>query len=617
MIQTIRSNRALFASLLAVGSALLAVLLVFAIDRASNGSEILGDVTVGGIDLGGLGELEATERVRSFENDLTASRIPVIVAGRLFELDPIDIGFEIDEQAIVDAAMANGRDGNVVGQFAWWLGHFGGTETELDIPFTYDTDALRDVLMEWQTSGLDDPAHPGDVWVEEGDIVFSYPRTGTGIDADPGIEALAAVMTTLPRRTVELGTTRVEPALTNEDIDAVVAAVEEVLAGPVTLTASDLGRQIVIPRRVLADALLVRRADSTLSGVPEFNLTMLGEPMLDYVSAFYPYLETDAVDAEIRIDDVDDTVTIVPSIPVTEPDPVAIPQAAWVAANSADRTAEITYRTGREAKLSTELVEAFGIKEKISEFTTYHSCCQARVINIQRIADEVDGAWILPGEVFSLNDHVGKRTVADGYVCAGALIGGEVVEEGEICIGGGTSQFTTTLYNAIFFAGLEDVYHFPHTIWFQRYPEGREATLGFPGPDLIFRNNTDSVVVIKTSYTSTSITVKMFGDNGGIDVQAGLSNRYNYTSPRTGFRADSDGDDGVAPCEYPIVQDGTPGWRVDVYRYITYPDGTTTTEVWSERYEGYWELTGYDPRTPPGYDVDEDPKGLCGAPEDP
>jgi len=362
----------------------------------------------------------------------------------------------------------------------------------------------------------------------------------------------------------------------------------------VTLTAPDLGRQITIPRRVLADALLVRRSDTTVDGIPEFNLTMLGEPMLAYVSAFYPYLETDAVNAEIVIDDVDDTVEIVPSIPVTEPDPVAIPQAAWVAANSPARTAELTYRTGREAEFSTEIVEAFGIKEKISEFTTYHSCCQARVINIQRIADEVDGAWILPGETWSLNDHVGKRTVADGYVCAGALIGGTVVETGEICIGGGTSQFTTTLYNAIFFAGLEDIYHFPHTAWFNRYPEGREATLGFPQPDLIFRNNTDSVVVIETSHTDTSITVKMFGDNGGIDVEAGLSNRYNWASPREDTRADTDDDHNVGVCDLTIVEGG-PGWTVDVYRYITYPDGTQTTEVWTTRYEGLWKITWFRP----------------------
>lgn len=615
MFDTIRSNRVLFGTLVTIGSVLLALVLVFTIDRATNGSEILGDVTMSGIDLGGLGEFEATERVREMESELVSSPIPVIVAGQTFALDPIDIGFELDEQAVVDAAMANGRDGNVFGQFAWWMGHFTGGETDLEVPFTYDEGALAAVLEEWQETGIDDPAHPGDVRIEDGNIVYSYPRAGTGIEMTAALEALGDVLTDLPRPTVELTTTLIEPTVTNADIDAVVAQVEQVLSGPVTLTSPELDREITIPRSVLGRSLLVRRAETTLSGVPEFNLTMLGEPMLEYVSAFFPYLETDPVDAEILIDDVDDTVEIVPSVPVTEPDPLTVPQAAWAAANAPSRTAELTYRTGRDAELSTEVVEAFGIKEKISEFTTYHACCQNRVVNIQRIADEVDGAWVLPGQVWSLNDHVGRRTVADGYVCAGALIGGEVVEEGEICIGGGTSQFTTTLYNAIFFAGLEDVYHFAHTIWFSRYPEGREATLGFPSPDLIFRNNTESVVVIKTSHTDTSITVKMFGDNGDILVEAGLSDRFNYTSPRKGNKDD----DSVAPCEYPIVQQGTPGWTVNVYRYITYPDGTKTTEVWTERYEGYWELTGYNPQTPPGYNVAADPKGVCPAdpPPDP
>lgn len=613
----LRSNRPLSLFLITLGSVGLALVLVFGVDRATNGAEILGGVSVGGVDLGGLGEFEATERLRDFEAELISNPIPVTIEGHTFALDPVAVGFDVDEQAIVATAMSNGREGSLFGQFGWWLGHFAEDDVVLDVPYTYDRDAMDGILRDWQVNGLDDPAHPGDVAVEDGSIVFSYPRAGTGIELEPAIDALSASLTDWPRRNVELPTRDIAPALTTADIDEVVSRVEGILAGPVTLTAPELERSVVIPRRVLADALNVRRADATIDGIPSFNITLLGEPMLNYVDAFAPYLETEPTDARIIIDDVDDTVEIVPSVPVSEPDPTAIPLAAWNAANSSDRTAELPYREGREAQLSTEIVESYGIKEKIGEFTTFHACCQARVVNIQQIADYVDGAWILPGETFSLNDWVGERTVDKGFVCAGALIGGEIVEEGSICIGGGTSQFTTTLYNAAFFAGLEDVYHFPHTVWFSRYPEGREATLGWPLPDLIFRNNTQNVVVIKTSHTDTSITAKMFGDNGGIVVEAGLSDRYNYTSPRRGNKVDDDGDLGVQPCEYPVVQQGTPGWRVDVYRYITYPDGTKTTEAWSERYEGYWELTGYHPSTPPGYDTVNDPKGVCPADEEP
>ncbi len=580
----LRSNRLLLGSLIVVGSLVGGLLFLFGIDRATNGAEILGDVTVNGVELGGLGEFEAIERVRAMEQDLVDRPIPVVIAGRTFDLNPVLIDFDIDEQAIVQAALDNGREGTIFGQLGWWLGHFGDGGTELEIPYAYDVAALEEIVTDWQMNGIDDPAHPGDVSVQNGAIVYSYPRSGTGIETAQAVYALDTVLTDRSRSAVELPSRQIEALLSDADIDAVVERVDSILAGSITLRAPQLDREISIPRSVLADALVVLRLDDTFDGTPEFHVRLDRNKILDYVVAFAPYLETEAIDADLVIDDVEDTVTIVPSIPVQEPDPAGLASAAWEAVISESRTADIPYRAGREAELSTADVEAFGVKEKISEFTTFHSCCQARVTNIQQIADDTDGAWILPGEVFSLNAQVGKRKVENGYVCAGALLRGEIVDEGEICIGGGTSQFTTTLYNAIFFAGVEDVFHFKHTVWFSRYPEGREATLGFPNPDIKFRNNTDSVIVIRTSHTDTSITVKFFGDNGGIEVEAGLSGRYNHSAPFDG---------GCVPNEAPsgtVFQNGTPGWTVTVYRYITYPDGTKTTESWVERYQGYWKL---------------------------
>jgi hypothetical protein len=182
---------------------------------------------------------------------------------------------------------------------------------------------------------------------------------------------------------------------------------------------------------------------------------------------------------------------------------------------------------------------------------------------------------------------------------AGALLGNELVEEGPICIGGGSSQFTTTMYNAIFFAGLEDVAHTPHSVYFSRYPEGREATLGWLYPDLVFKNNTENAIIIKTSYTSTSITVTMYGDNGGLVVEAGLSGRYNHTGIVTIKRQNPEL---AAPycseATHDVAQNGSPGWTVTVYRYITYPDGTKTTEEWRHRYQGSWEIWEWDAADP-------------------
>jgi vancomycin resistance protein YoaR len=74
----------------------------------------------------------------------------------------------------------------------------------------------------------------------------------------------------------------------------------------------------------------------------------------------------------------------------------------------------------------------------------------------------------------------------------------------------GISQFTTTLFNAAFFAGLDYGEYQAHSIYFSRYPYGREATLSHPHPDLQLINNTPYGILIWPEYTDTAITVTLY-----------------------------------------------------------------------------------------------------------
>jgi hypothetical protein len=243
----------------------------------------------------------------------------------------------------------------------------------------------------------------------------------------------------------------------------------------------------------------------------------------------------------------------------------------------------------------------------LGEFTTYHDCCQDRVANIQLMADTVDGHVVLPGETFSVNATVGRRTTAKGYRPAGAIIGGYV----QCCgyadnIGGGTSQFGTTIYNAVFFAGLEDVEHQPHSLDFARYPDGREATMGYPHPDVVFRNDTDHPVLVTThhvGFRGTSITVKIWGDNDGRQVTAGASARRNaYNTSRVVTEIDYS----LACGRSYVKVAAQAGYTIDVFRYIDYPDGTRTTEKWTWTYSAGPEVRRVGACYPGGGSNDDD-----------
>ncbi len=195
-----------------------------------------------------------------------------------------------------------------------------------------------------------------------------------------------------------------------------------------------------------------------------------------------------------------------------------------------------------------------GANSLLGTFTTSYPCCEPRVTNIQTIAKTVDGTVIGPGEQFSLNGIAGERTKAKGYKSAPTI--GEANKLVD-SVGGGVSQFSTTMYNAAYFAGLQIDAHTPHSFYISRYPAGRESTLNYGSIDLLWTNNTDSPVIVRSSADDTSVTASIYGGNGGRKVKA-------ETQSRSGT--------------------GDGGFDITIDRVVINPDGTRLREPFTTNY---------------------------------
>ena len=180
-------------------------------------------------------------------------------------------------------------------------------------------------------------------------------------------------------------------------------------------------------------------------------------------------------------------------------------------------------------KLTTEAAERLRITELVSEFTTNYPCCPPRVTNIKRAAELLDGTIILPGKEFSLNDALGKRTEAKGFVSAPQIFNGRF----EDSVGGGISQVATTLFNAAFFSGIKLVAHQAHQFYISRYPMGREATVSWGGPELIFRNDWPAAILMKLAAGDSGITVRFYSSKLGRRVTTTTGKPYAPTTPKT------------------------------------------------------------------------------------
>lgn len=142
----------------------------------------------------------------------------------------------------------------------------------------------------------------------------------------------------------------------------------------------------------------------------------------------------------------------------------------------------------------------------VSMFETWTTDNEKRNKNINLACTGLNGYIVKPGQEFSFNHVLGERTEERGYDYAPAYLEGQVIEE----LGGGICQVSTTLYNAVFAAGLTTTFRKSHTYVPSYITPGLDATVSFYGPDYRFINNSNYTVGIKAQYSKQKVKIDIF-----------------------------------------------------------------------------------------------------------
>ena len=215
-------------------------------------------------------------------------------------------------------------------------------------------------------------------------------------------------------------------------------------------------------------------------------------------------------------------------------------------------------------------ITAASAKEKyktISSVTTNTTANKNRNTNVRLAAEAINGTVLQPGEEFSFNGVVGQRTEAKGYKGAAAYNNGEVVQE----IGGGVCQISTTLYNAVYRAGLEISFRRSHTFEPNYITPGQDATVSWEQPDFKFINNSSTAIGIRASYADQKATVSIYGIpilEEGIKWDLVSEKVEELDPPAPTYEEDQTLQPGVEE----IKSAGTKGSRWQTYK-VVYKDG--------------------------------------------
>ena len=287
-------------------------------------------------------------------------------------------------------------------------------------------------------------------------------------------------------------------------------------------------------------------------------------------------------------------VRVVPSRPGRDVDPTQVAVAVTAAAHDG-HVARLELGP-RQPDLTSAAAGALGITTKLVSFTTQMGESSSnRIHNVHLMADLIDGTVIKPGETFSYNKVVGPRTAERGFLEGQMIIGSLVLPS----IGGGVCQTATTLFNDAFELGLPILERVNHNLYLSHYPLGRDATVSWGGPDLVFRNDLGHGLLIKAAYTDQTLTFTFYGTPSGRRIVSHTGPQTNWTHPSLAYAVDPN----AKPDSVHVVPGtGELGFDVTVTRDVYTKAGKLLRhDVFKSRYIPDSPTAVYGPgRKPPG-----------------
>ena len=423
-----------------------------------------------------------------------------------FTVTPEQIGLELDLPATI-----NGISKNI---FIFLKSAIFSTEVKPTI--NLDENTFKIALAKVITDNTKTPIN-ATLATQGGKVVTTEAVSGTQIDWEKTKKSLRESWLYEGRK-AEVVIVYIPPAVSNEDVNKVRSNLADLaVASPITLKIGT--RSIEISPEVIGTALNFVPNKEKLES--KFDETVI----VNEISRLIPNIQTTASDA--KFDFPGDKVVIVPAQEGIKFKPGQLDAALSPAFRQKDNRVVNLDSAVVKPLITTESLDALGIKEQLSTFRQDFDYLPYREINVGQAARYMDGKILKPGEIFSMNETIKERTTKNGYV-KGIYIG----EGGrfDFGLGGGVSIITSATWTAAFYAGLERIEQRAHSVHIARYAPGLEATVSWPKLDLKFKNNTQNNILIKAIPARDGITISMYGTKEYDRITAKFGEPYNLNN---------------------------------------------------------------------------------------
>ena len=587
----------------AVIAVVLVLLLAGAVDAIANNGKAYGNVSINGMDVGGMNKeqmksaLEQSfgERVKATEvtlnadeqsssassskelsgesdRDLLAESVEPEYSEKtttwMATADSLQAGFDYD--AAIDEAMAAGRAGGPFGRIALML-----TKADVPMDVRFDEKSFESLASNIDKS-IGDTRVDATAIIEDGEARVLPGRDGKMVDRNwLDSELKKAFMSEQNKVSLVVSAVPAASRTSTEQAQAACDAINRALDANVTFTYqssnwspdhNDLASwtrvnvvtengnsklEIVIDPSV-ASQDLVKGLNATVSSddvVVKFEVNGDDVRVHTSGSGMIPEIDSAIKELEDKLYGENGYGWNTKASPDIQ-----------IAVGQTDAPESLTF----DEALSLGLITIIG--EYTTEFSDYEGT-ENRNHNIKLCADLLNNTVAeANGGVWSFNDHTGDTNQDPPFASAGSIVNGEYVDS----VGGGVCQVATTVFNAVYEAGLEVKMRFNHTLYIASYPDGRDASVNYPDRDFIWINQLPSDVLLKTSHTDTSVTAQLYSVYTGYRVETEEGTWEEGAKFGTSFETDAN----LASGQYYQKKNGKDGKKYSVTRYVYDKDGT-------------------------------------------
>jgi vancomycin resistance protein YoaR len=493
-----RGRRGRFVGPVLIVCAIVAMLV--AGDYWLNSGKIYRGVNVGSVSLGGETPTAAREIVR--ERALGALKEIELSGPEQFTRTAAEMGVNFNVGATVEKAYAVGREGNILERLQERL-----RATFVGITIPPDVDyrpAKARAEVEEIASRVNHEPRGASVNIVGSEVEVVESREGYKLDNEATLANVDSAVDDVSGEAKLVGEV-LKPEITTEEAEVAAEKARGALSEQVVLKTD--GKSWTLSPADIGSTLDITRED----GKHQVDLSQAR--LADRLANVYADLTVEPVEAGYDLGS--NGVFVTPSKEGQNIESEKFLGAIEEGIFEGKREFQVPIEVN-EPELTTAEAEEMKPTELLGSYRTNYSIVEdpdgLRAENLEIASSAVSGTFLAPGEVFSMNDTV---SALDYHATHVIINGQETTEEG-----GGLCQVTSTLYNAVNFAGLNVIERHPHASQLPYIRPGMDATVWFGALDMRFENTTEGYVLLE-EYVSDDgyIYASVYGVPDNVDVE--------------------------------------------------------------------------------------------------